>query len=281
MQDAEVRADLGVVASAATVIGTTAAVVRERSCVDDPIATTALATRYPGGRLAVAGVSLRVTAGERVALIGANGAGKSTFLLSLLRLVEPTGGSASILGQSVRELSARKLRRLRRRVGFVFQKHNLVGRLSVLSNVVHGAQARSRSPLLWAAATAPAVVRDAAMAELGAVGLADFAGSRADRLSGGQSQRVAIARAMMQRPDLILADEPVASLDPLAAEEVMALFRARADAANATLVFTSHNLDHALRHAERIVALKAGRLVMDVAAHAADTQALAALYRND
>ena len=274
MRRAEARTGLAVIRPAPVA----AAVDRARE--DDPVATEALATRYPDGRLAVAGVSLRIAAGDRVALIGPNGAGKSTFLLSLLRLVEPTGGSARVLGEPVRDLSVRQLRRLRARIGFVFQKHNLVGRLSVLTNVVHGAQARSASPRLWAAATAPAAVRDAAMAELDAVGLADLAGRRADRLSGGQSQRVAIARAMMQRPALILADEPVASLDPQAAEDVMALFRARADAGGATLVFTSHNLEHALHHADRIVALKAGALVMDVSARTADRDALDALYRN-
>lgn len=281
MPRVEARSGLALVRPVAPVASASAQDVCEPPGADDPIATEALATRYPDGRLAVLGVSLRVAAGERVALIGANGAGKSTFLLSLLRLVEPTGGSACVLGQSVRDLSGRQLRRLRARVGFVFQKHNLVGRLSVHTNVIHGAQARSRSPLLWTAATAPVAVRNAAMAELDTVGLASLASRRADRLSGGQSQRVAIARAMMQRPALILADEPVASLDPQAAEEVMALFRGRADAGGATLVFTSHNLEHALRHADRIVALKAGRLVMDIASRDADRASLDALYRDD
>jgi phosphonate transport system ATP-binding protein len=237
-----------------------------------------MSMRYPTGRLAVDDVSFTVSPGERVALIGPNGAGKSTLLLSLVRLVEPTGGKAHVLGEEVRRLSARRLRRLRSRVAFVFQRHNLVGRLSAFTNVVHGAQARSASPRLWAAATAPVTVRQEAMAELEAVGLADFAAHRADRLSGGQSQRVAVARAMMQRPELILADEPVASLDPRAAEDVMDLLRARADAAGATFVFTTHNLDHARRHADRLVALKEGRLAFDAATASVSDSLLGALY---
>jgi phosphonate transport system ATP-binding protein len=237
-----------------------------------------LSMRYASGRLAVDRVSFCVAPGERVALIGPNGAGKSTLLLSLVRLVEPTGGAARVLGEEVRHLSSRRLRGLRSRVAFVFQKHNLVGRLSAFTNVVHGAQARSASPRLWAAATAPPAVREEAMAELDAVGLAHHAAHRADRLSGGQSQRVAVARAMMQRPELILADEPVASLDPRAAEDVMDLLRERADAAGATFVFTTHNLDHARRHADRLVALKDGRLAFDALTAAVSDATLRELY---
>lgn len=243
-----------------------------------PIRARSLSVRYPDGRLAVDKVSLVVAQGERIALIGPNGAGKSTLLMSLVRLVEPTDGSASVLGVDVRGLRGAALRRLRARVGFIFQRHNLVGRRSVLANVVHGAQGRTRTPRVWAAWSAPRAVREAAMGELDAVGLADLAGVRADRLSGGQSQRVAIARAMMQRPAIMLADEPAASLDPRAAEDVMHLLVERCAAERSTLVFTSHNLDHARRYADRLLALKAGRTVLDTAAGPADPHVLGALY---
>ncbi|WP_439576774.1 phosphonate ABC transporter ATP-binding protein [Elioraea sp.] len=208
------------------------------------------------------GVSLAVRRGETVALIGANGAGKSTLLRTLLRLVEPDAGEPVVLGESVSRLGGRALRRLRRRVGVVFQRHNLVPRLTVLTNVVHGALGRTD---LRAAhqAIAPRALRDEAMACLARVGLPHLARQRADTLSGGQSQRVAIARALMQRPEAMLADEPVASLDPAAGEEVMALFATLTRDAGMTLLFTTHGMAHALAYADRVVGLRAGRVVLD------------------
>jgi ABC-type polar amino acid transport system ATPase subunit len=159
-----------------------------------------------GGRRVVDDVSLSVARGECVALVGANGAGKSTLLRMLVRLVEPDEGSMRIHGVDARDASAAALRDLRRRTGFVFQHHDLVGRASVLTNVVHGALGRVAWWRGWAQGIAPAALREEAMGCLGKVGLSHVARQRADRLSGGQSQRVAIARALMQRPALLLAD---------------------------------------------------------------------------
>lgn len=229
------------------------------------IAAEGLAKRF-GATAVLDGVSLSVRRGERVALIGANGAGKSTLLRCLVRLVEPDEGEIVLLGEPVRRLGGRVLRRLRRRVGFVFQRHNLVPRQSVLTNVVHGALGRA-GPVAAHQAVAPAALRDEALACLGRVGLAGLARQRADTLSGGQSQRVAIARALMQRPEAMLADEPVASLDPAAGEEVMALFATLTREAGVTLLFTTHAMAHALAYADRVVGLRGGRIALDEPAH--------------
>jgi phosphonate transport system ATP-binding protein len=209
------------------------------------------------------GVSFAVKTGEAVALIGANGSGKSTLLRCCLRLIEPDAGEVALLGATVGALRRAELTRLRAQVGFVFQRHNLVPRLSALSNVLHGVQARRAGPRSWLQALARKADREEALHCLDLVGLADQAGKRADTLSGGQSQRVAIARALMQRPRLVFADEPVASLDPAAGEEVMELFVRLMREEGLTLLFTSHHLRHALDYADRLVALSAGVKVLD------------------
>ena len=211
-------------------------------------------------------VSLGVGRGEAVALVGPNGAGKSTLLRAALRLVAAEAGAIGLLGERVDRLRPAALRRLRARVGFVFQRHNLVPRLSALSNVVHGAQARAGGPRTWVEWLAGAGDRADAMRALDRVGLAGLAKRRADRLSGGQSQRVAIARVLMQRPAFVMADEPVASLDPTAAEEVMALFAGLMRDDGLAVLFTTHNMEHARRFADRVVALAAGRVVFDLPA---------------
>jgi phosphonate transport system ATP-binding protein len=223
-------------------------------------------------------VSLRVPQGQSLALVGANGTGKSTLLRCCLRLIEPDTGSIRLLGRDVRGLRRGALRRLRAEVGFVFQRHNLVSQLSVLSNVIHGAQARHAGPQVWYQALAPRALREEAMQCLEQVGLADFAARRADRLSGGQSQRVAIARTLMQRPRLMFADEPVASLDPKTGEEVMELFADLIRRQGLSLVFTSHHIDHALRFGDRVVALRQGSVVLDRAADALDAPTLRQIY---
>jgi phosphonate transport system ATP-binding protein len=226
-----------------------------------------------GNATVLADVSFSVRRGEAVALIGANGAGKSTLLRCLLRLVEPDGGEAVVLGERTGALGPKGLRRLRARIGFVFQRHNLVPRLSVLTNVVHGALGRAGFAAAHAA-TAPASLRREALRCLDRVGLAALARQRADTLSGGQSQRVAIARALMQRPEAFFADEPVASLDPAAGEEVMALFSALAREDGLTLLFTTHNMQHAAAHADRVIGLRAGRIVLEEPARAGLAPAL-------
>lgn len=246
------------------------------------LALAELTKRYaPGSAPVLDGVSLTVGRGERVALLGANGSGKSTLMRCCLRLIEPTAGAVRLFGDDVLTLPRTRLRRLRARTGFIFQRHNLVGRLSVLSNVLHGALGRARHPGDWFQATTSRTARAEALACLGEVGLADCARQRADRLSGGQSQRVAIARTLMQQPRLVFADEPAASLDPAAGEEVMGLFSRLIGERGMSLVFSSHDLDHARRYADRVVALREGGVVFDEPASAVDFTSLHALYQKE
>ncbi|MFI5402188.1 MAG: phosphonate ABC transporter ATP-binding protein [Planctomycetota bacterium] len=229
-------------------------------------------------RLVLDGVSLLAKPGEAVALVGPNGAGKSTLLRCCLRLVEPDEGEVRLLGHDLRATRGRALRRARAATGFVFQRHNLVARLSVLSNVVHGALSSGWGAFRWHHALAPRAVRERAFECLGRVGLVHLAGQRADRLSGGESQRVAIARALMGSPRLVFADEPVASLDPAIGEEVMRLFAHLIRRSGMTLVFTSHQLDHALAYSDRVVALRAGRVVLDAPSRDVSRAELRGIY---
>jgi phosphonate transport system ATP-binding protein len=255
-----------------------------RAEVERPVATPAvldvrgLSKRFGGDAEVLSGVSLAVGKAEAVALIGANGAGKSTLLRCCLRLIEPDSGQIRLLGESVGLLPSAALRRLRARVGFVFQRHNLVPRLPVLSNVLHGALARRSGLQAWFHELAPRVLREEAMTCLERVGLAELATRRADQLSGGQSQRIAIARALMQRPEVMFADEPVASLDPAAGEEVMGCFLNLIRRDRLTLVFTTHNLRHALDYGDRIVGLRGGRVTIDAPAAALDEPSLRSFY---
>jgi phosphonate transport system ATP-binding protein len=222
-------------------------------------------------------LSFEILPGEAVGLIGANGAGKSTLLRCCVGLTPIDGGAVRLFGVELSTSGGRELRRLRSKVGFVFQQHNLVPRLSVLTNVLHGSLSRAGARS-WFQTLAPRLERERAMYYLDMVGLADLAGRRADRLSGGQSQRVAIARALMQEPRIIIADEPVASLDPKAAEEVMDRFARLLETVGLTFVFTSHNLQHALTYADRLLGLRHGVLTLDGPSKAQNLSTLRELY---
>ena len=224
------------------------------------------------------GIDLCIPAGQSVALIGANGAGKSTLLRCCMMLIRPDQGEVRLFGSRIDGMGTHSLNGIRNQVGFVFQKHNLVPRLSALTNVLHGAIPRCGFIGPWLQSLAPARLRAEGMACLDRVGLADLAMRRADHLSGGQSQRVAIARALMQRPRLMVADEPVASLDPGSGEEVMSLFLRLVREQGLTLLFTSHDLEHALRFADRVVALQRGEIVLDASTATLDVTALRRLY---
>ncbi|CTQ55216.1 Aliphatic sulfonates import ATP-binding protein SsuB [Roseibium album] len=232
---------------------------------DVAIATTALTKSYSNGRMQVLkGVDLSIRHGERVALIGSNGSGKSTLLKCLIGLHALNEGSVHTLGETFNKVpSATQRARLRKQTGFVFQKHCLVKRHSVLTNVVHGMLGLPGSWRAFTQATAPSDWRTKALSALEDVHLEDKAKSRADALSGGQQQRVAIARAIVRGPKLVIADEPAASLDPVSGKEVMDLFSDLARAHGITLLFTSHDMEHAAAYSDRIIALKAGQVLFD------------------
>lgn len=241
------------------------------------ISLRGLAKSFKPGKPVFAGVDMEIACGSLVSLIGANGAGKSTLLRCIPRLIEPDEGEIEVLGKTV-ATDGRKLRQIRSRIGFVFQRHNLVGGLSALTNVVHGAQARGFGLRAWSHCLAPAALRGEAMDCLERVGLASTATQRADSLSGGQSQRVAIARTLMQRSDIVLADEPAASLDPQAGDDVMRLFLSLMRREAKTVVFASHNLTHALEFSDRVIGLSGGRIVLDAPATGLKKSDLRGLY---
>jgi len=234
----------------------------------------------PPAVVAVDGVDLTVGAGEFVVILGRSGAGKTTFLRALNRLVEPTAGVVRIAGRPLTGADATTLRTLRRQVGMVFQQFNLVRRASVIDNVLAGR-------LGWAP-TLPTLLgrfaaddRRIALDCLAQVGLAEFAGRRADTLSGGEQQRVAIARALAQAPSVILADEPTASLDPALTSSIMDLLKRINTQRGLTLVVSQHQLETALAYATRIVGFRRGRVVFDGPPARLTPPAAAAIYAED
>lgn len=237
-----------------------------------------LAKRYGTAPPVFSDLSFGIRQGDCVALVGANGTGKSTLLRCCLGLIAPDAGQVSLLGQNMATLTRRGRRHLRARTGLVGQKHNLVPRLSVLSNVIHGLMGSHSGPRYWSQALAPDAARAAAFAALDKVGLAALAARRADQLSGGQSQRVAIARALVSQPRFLVADEPCASLDPQAGEEVMALFMGLVRREGVTVLFTSHSVDHALSYGDRILGLQGGRIAIDAPTGDVSAQDMAGLY---
>jgi len=237
-----------------------------------------LAKRYPNGRVALKGVDLTVRDGELVVILGSNGSGKSTLLRSIVRLIEPTEGQVVIDGCTVGGLDGEGLRRARMSCGMIFQHANLVGRRNVLANVATGALGRHRT-FATAMGMLPRCELDAAQGFLQEVGLVDFAQQRAGTLSGGQQQRVAIARALAQRPRVLLADEPVASLDPESAREIMALLRRLATEDGLAVLTVLHQPDLALAYADRVIGLKDGEVVFDGSPDGISTAMVDLLYQ--
>jgi len=219
-------------------------------------------SKHFGDTIAVDGVSLTVGRGELVGVIGRSGSGKSTLLRLINRLTEPTDGSVAWDGNSIRGLKGRGLRSWRHSCAMIFQQFNLSPRLDVLTNVLVGVAAKRP---LWTSMIKyfPASDRARAVLELDALDMASAALQRAGTLSGGQQQRVAIARALMQDPSIILADEPVASLDPVNAEVVMAALQRACRDRDIPVLVSLHSLDIARRYCTRIVAMAKGRVVFD------------------
>ncbi len=222
-----------------------------------------LVKTFDEGRVrALDGVSFSVPEGQMLVIIGLSGSGKSTLLRHLNGLHRPTEGSVEVLGVDVPAAKGRQLRTLRRDVGFVFQQFNIVGRLSCMENVLSGALGRLRGPRMGAMMY-PKSLRQEALRQLDRVGLGDRAWQRTDTLSGGQQQRVAIARTLMQSPRIVLADEPVASLDPEISGQVMDLLVQCCIEDNITVLCSLHQVDLALGWANRLIGLQDGKIVLD------------------
>jgi phosphonate transport system ATP-binding protein len=217
---------------------------------------------YPSGTRAIDDVSLEIQHGEFVVLIGLSGSGKSSLLRCINRLVEPTSGSVIFEGADITRARGRDLRRIRRRIGMIFQQFNLVRRASVLSNTLAGRLGYRSALRTIIGRPSPEDVA-AAFENLGRVGITDKAFERADTLSGGQQQRVGIARALMQHPELMLADEPVASLDPATSHSVMKYLEEINKKDGITVICSLHFLSLARRYGTRVIALKGGKVAFD------------------
>ncbi len=217
---------------------------------------------YPNGLRALDGVSLSIDRPQVVAIIGSSGAGKSTFIRCINRLVEPTAGQVLLGGEDLVALDRKGLRAARRRIGMIFQEYNLVERLSVMQNVLSGrlGHVGRLASLRW---RYPVEDVRAAFELLERVGLGGYHDQRADALSGGQRQRVGIARALMQRPDLLLVDEPTASLDPKTSRQVMRLIGELAGEQQTPALVNIHDVALARGFADRIVGFRAGAIVFD------------------
>jgi phosphonate transport system ATP-binding protein len=249
---------------------------------DDPaLEVRGLVKRFHGGPPVLRDINLSVRSGECVAVLGANGSGKSTLMRCIVRLVDPDAGQVWLGGADLTSMNDRRLRAARRQAAMVFQQIHLVRRRSAVDNVCFGALGRLPSHRSFSRVAFPSDVRLLAMGALGRVGLADKAPQRADTLSGGQAQRVAIARALCQHASVILADEPVASLDPRAAETVMALLRDIAHVDRLAVVSVLHQPDLARRYADRLVGMRHGVVVFDRPPAEVSDEDIAALYEGE
>ena len=217
---------------------------------------------YEGGTQALYDVSFTVKPGEFLAVIGLSGSGKSTLLRRINRLIEPTDGQIIWNGEDITAASQDEMLRIRRKIGMIFQHFNLVSRSRVITNVLAG-RLGYVNPAMSLLNRFPKSDMEMATKQLNRVSIADQANKRADELSGGQQQRVGIARAMMQEPEIILADEPVASLDPVLAHSIMQYLETINKEDGVMVLCSLHFLDLVHRYADRAIALNEGKLMFD------------------
>ncbi len=215
---------------------------------------------YKNGTHALKGVSFTVEEGEFLVVIGLSGSGKSTLLRCINRLIEPTSGSVKFLGKDITHIKGEALRKVKTHIGMVFQQFNLIKRRSVLSNVLNGRLGSMGTIDSIIERYSDDIIKEA-YKSLETVGIVEKAKIRADSLSGGQQQRVAIARSLMQNPKLLLADEPVASLDPATSNSIMQYFEKINKEMGTTVICNLHFLSLVRRYATRVIALKAGEIV--------------------
>lgn len=238
--------------------------------------------KHYGSTHVLRGIDFSIQSGECVILLGANGCGKSTLIRCLNGLAKPDAGSIHINDKPLDGLSGKELRGVRRRIGVVFQQFNLVQNVSVFQNVLNGAMGQNRFGLLQTlGAFASEEQRAQALSCLARVGLEDKAGFNCRQLSGGQQQRVAIARTLMQNADIVIADEPVASLDPKAGREIMDLLIEVVQERKLTVLCSLHQLELASAYGDRILGMKAGRIELDGPRDSIDIDTMQHLYQGD
>lgn len=236
-----------------------------------------LGKEYVNGDRALNAIDLTLPQGQVVALIGPSGAGKSTLIRCINRLVEPTTGKVWLEDQELTSLSKKALRRVRRKVGMIFQEYALVERLTVMENVLSGQLGYVGFWQSWFRRFPQPTITEA-FRLLDRVGLSDFPDQRADALSGGQRQRVGIARALLQNPQLLLVDEPTASLDPKTARQIMRLITELAQERGLGVIINIHDVQLAQQFAQRIVGLNQGSIVYDGLPQGLDASTLTAIY---
>ncbi len=286
MSETVYREDLAVQARPRTVgreRGRARQAERARTARSDETAlrSESLTKIYPNGTRALTDVTLRVGRDDFVAVIGSSGAGKSTFMRCLNRLIRPTSGQVVLFGEDVTHVSGRRLRSVRRRAGMIFQQFHLVRRLTVIENVLVGRLRFNTTPLCHCLSLARLFrndERELAFECLKQVGIQDLAYQRADTLSGGQQQRVAIARALAQEPEVFLADEPIASLDPRSAETVMQALLDIHERHNIPVLVNLHHINFAEQFAKRVVGMSKGRLVFDGTPRDIDEDLINSIY---
>lgn len=235
---------------------------------------------YGNGVKALQDVNLEIEQGEFVAVIGLSGAGKSTLIRAVNKMIDINSGSITVNGVDVSKLKGKELRKFRRKIGMVFQSFNLVNRTTVLNNVL-SAKVPDMSFFRTLFGLFSKEDKISALEALDKVGILDKAYIRADQLSGGQMQRVALARTLAQNPEIILADEPVASLDPIMADVVMEDFKRINKDMNITVVINIHHVDLALQYADRIIGIRAGKIVFDGKTNNVDREKLKFIYGRD
>lgn len=234
--------------------------------------------RYPNGYEGLKHIDLEIEQGEFVAIIGLSGAGKSTLIRTINRMHDVTSGKLTVDGTDVMSLSGKSLRRFRRKVGMIFQSFNLITRTTVINNVLTAFV----PDMPWYRSVFGIYNQEEKMKALEAldkVGILDKAFVRADQLSGGQQQRVALARTLAQNPEIILADEPVAALDPVTANQVMDDFTRINKDMNISILINIHHVDLALKYCSRVIGINAGEIIYDGPASEVDKEVLDKIYK--
>ncbi|MBU3189655.1 phosphonate ABC transporter ATP-binding protein [Clostridium bowmanii] len=221
-----------------------------------------LSKDYKGGTKALTDVSFSVNEGEFVSIIGPSGAGKSTLLRCINRMIDASQGEVNFNGVSVRSLNKKDLRKHRTKIGMIFQHYNLVNRLSVFQNILHG-RLGYKSTLAGVFGRYDEEEKNQAVELINKLGLQEEAYKRCDQLSGGQKQRVGIARALIQKPKMVLCDEPISSLDPSAAKIIMDHLKNINKEMGITCIFNLHQVDVAQKYSDRIIGVNAGRVIFN------------------
>lgn len=239
-----------------------------------------IAKTYENGTKALEDISFNVKSGEFVSIIGPSGAGKSTILRTINRLIDVSSGSITFKDQNVSSANKKQIKQIRTNIGMIFQHYNLVSRLTAVENVLHG-RLGYKSILSGSLGFYNEDEKEKAFDLLGKVGLEKFAYNRCDQLSGGQKQRVGIARALMQDPEMILCDEPIASLDPKSSKDVMNYLKRISQEMGIACIVNLHQVEIALQYSDRIIGVNSGNVIYDGNPNGISKEMIATIYGDE